>query len=112
MNKEVKFVKSNTSVFDALSIYSAHRNELTAEDKERLITLAETSLEHAVNTLNLISGLLEDRQNLRANGAEFLTVSDDELTDQIKDAIKIQADVIKHCLEVNQVVSGRYVSAL
>ena len=41
MNKEVKFVKSNTSVFDALSIYSAHRNELTAEDKERLRKLCK-----------------------------------------------------------------------
>lgn len=109
MNKEAKFVKPNTSVFEALSIFSAHENELTAEDKERLITLSDASLERAVNTLNLISGLLEDRQNLRAEGEELLTLSDDELTDQIKDAITLQADVIKHCLGVNQVVSGRYI---
>lgn len=109
MNEKSKFVTVNTSIFDALDIYSVHRKELTAEDKERLITLSEASLERAVNTLNLISGLLEDRQNLRAEGEELLTLSDDELTDQIKDAITLQADVIKHCLGVNQVVSGRYI---
>lgn len=109
MNKEAKFVKPNTSVFEALSIFSAHENELTAEDKKRLITLSEASLERAVSTLNLISGLLEDRQNLRAEGDELLMTSDGEITDQIKDAITLQADVIKYCLGVNQVVSGRYI---
>ena len=109
MNEKSKFVTVNTSIFDALDIYSVHRKELTAEDKERLITLSEASLERAVSTLNLISGLLEDRQNLRAEGEGLLTLSDDELTDQIKDAITLQADVIKPCLGVNQVVSGRYI---
>lgn len=109
MNEKSKFVTVNTSIFDALDIYSVHRKELTEEDKERLLTLSDTTLERAVNTLNLISGLLEDRQNLRAEGEELLTLSDDELTDQIKDAITLQADIIKQCLGVNQVVSGRYI---
>ena len=80
MNEKSKFVTVNTSIFDALDIYSVHRKELTAEDKERLITLSEASLERAVSTLNLISGLLEDRQNLRAEGDELLMTSDGEIT--------------------------------
>lgn len=48
MNEKSKFVTVNTSIFDALDIYSVHRKELTAEDKERLITLSEASLERAV----------------------------------------------------------------